>query len=318
MGWETLGSLRSKVRVYVRDPVDSGDTQETTAQWTREALNQFLNDGLRDFAHRTLYFEERATRFVTPNEQVYPYPDDTIGYTFTMVEFQQSSGVRYPLDYEKIALLRRWGKKDKGFPRYFSVYRRCIWLWPIPGGSATASVELPIRAENGIVFIEFPNEERLQLATISELDYPWEIPLETVGGYTGITLPNGDFLPIVKGSGSVVELSGKDVVIRVDNGDPALLAKTDAFYGAILVYYAKDPEPMVEDTDGCELEDVLTPALVHYAVRMCLTQIGDPAWRFHHDEYERLVRQATVMRRRKQRVRPNRMHTPHEYGWRRW
>lgn len=315
MGYESLGSLRQKVNDQLKN-------DETTGFWTKAQLNRYVVMGLRDLSRQAYCVESSAREEVKPGVQAYELPLNLIHGGIYNVEFEppdESPRERYPLKYKPIRLLRSWGT-TAGDPLYFSLWKNCLYLYPVPERSGAQKINLV--EEDGTVWLELPNEENVALWTVDGGEIGrTELALEVVSGFLTVELTNGDvfYLGAVTGTGTAqLYLKDEKVYAELPNGDKLYLWESeDAYgYGRILVqYYGLGEEP-VDDADGIEIEDAAVDALVDYVCwRAYLQDENVTMAMVHRQNYNEFVVDANQRYRQRQMVMGNETHRFDDYGW---
>ena len=312
--WTNLGELRSKVRGFLVEP-DEGF-------WTNAELNTYINMALRDIARRAFCVEEDTYRMVEAGKQGYVQPYDMIDGGIRGIEFIPPDGTkRYLLKYLPHNVLRAQGRK-LGRPRYWSVWDKNIWLYPIPERKEHS--KLIIKADEDKVVIPLPNGDVIQVEYLTtEINGELELSIDADGTSVYYTRPDDTTYTIT----STTE-SGQ-CSLRLQDGKVKVVLPSGATYdwysttcpnnhGVMLVHYYKDPEPMVDDTDGLELDDSLVDALVYYATYLALTkdkEAGTPHAQFYLTKYEEMVMEASVRFRQRQMQMAHEAHTDVDYGF---
>ena len=312
--WTTLGELRSKVRSFLVEPEEGF--------WTDVELNTYINMALRDIARRAFCVEEDTYRMVEAGKQGYVQPYDMIDGGIRGIEFiPPDGGKRYLLKWLPHNVLRTQGRK-LGRPRYWSVWDKNIWLYPIP--EKHDSSKLVLKADHDKVIIPLPNGDEIQVESLNtEINGEQELALSADGAIVYYTRPDGTKYTVTTTSESgacTLQLKDGYVQVVLPSGATYNWYSTTCpnNHGVMLVHYYKDPEPMQDDTDGVEIDDSLVDALVYYATYLALSkdkETGTPHAQFYLTKYEEMVMEASVRFRQRQVQMAHEAHTDEAYGF---
>lgn len=165
MGFLTLLDIRTAIRDDLGEPISLESTGATF--WTKEELNRRINHELRDFSFKAHCVEKTWEMPTVSGTQSYVIPKTALTDGIVYVEYRESDDTIHPLDYEDHRILRGWGIDDDGIPSFWTLWRCCIYLWPIPDAAGslrvrgfavaeplvddTDGLELPDEAANGII-----------------------------------------------------------------------------------------------------------------------------------------------------------------------
>ena len=143
MSFQVLLDIRTDVRDEIGEPMDFEGARG--AFWTKAELNRRINRALQEIARATYCNENTFERDIESGEQVYAVPPQVLPGGTAYMEYRTTDDTIYPLRYRDHKLLRSWGLDTFDIPRFWTVWRNCYYLWPIPPTFTENTPQLRVR-----------------------------------------------------------------------------------------------------------------------------------------------------------------------------
>jgi len=317
MGFRTLLDIRTDVRDEVGEPLEFEGSR--AGYWTKGELNRRINRALNEVTRSAYSNETTYERPIEPREQVYATPPQLLPGGTAYMEYRSTDETIYPLRYREHKLLRSWGKDTFDVPRFWSIWRNCYYLWPIPPGEV-GRVGLDIEVEDQLVYIALPSGDRILLYAMPAYSSQGTtaLALTIASGSVRLVLPDESTLVIAPtaetGTPSII-LENFIVSVLMPSGDTLALYNTgmEAGHGNLRVRYYGMVEPLVEDGDGCELHDTYHDAVVHRVAYWLLTAEDAVRRQDHLLAFKELMLEINLDYRTRQMQQPADMHFENEY-----
>jgi hypothetical protein len=255
---------------------------DTDGFWTTAKVNSLIKSGVREFARKSRCIEGCWSRDIEAGKNRYSAPSEMLQGSLRYVQFEAPGKDPERMEFlEERRFQLEYAAQSYGVPNTYSIWEHCIFLGPTPQWHVETAMKVFV--EGTAVYIRMPSGTTHSLG-VSPINILGE-QLCTLSVVTAVSvsltgdnrlivnLPDDNFLVIATTTtavgGASLQLSVSSIKAKYSDGTYSAeiqAASVDSWHGTIHIHGYRDPEPFVDDEDGCEIFDEYADGPVLYAL----------------------------------------------------